>query len=86
MENGTSRVSNVPPGREQTPSAALMCAPRPSVAAFGVVDHHVLGDGKYAGLPLELDPVGGIGRKLYLPGLSAQPGDDVTNRTAATEL
>ncbi len=66
--------------------AALRWAARPSIAALGVVNYHVLGDGKYAGLPLELDPVGGIRRKFDFAGFCAQPGDDVTNRTASTKL
>jgi hypothetical protein len=49
--------------------AAVMWATRPSVAALRVVHYHVPGDGKYAGLSLELDPISGIGRKLHLPGL-----------------
>ena len=65
----------------------LWCGARGrSIIALGVVNHHVLGDGKDAGLPLELDPISRIGRKLHLPGLGPQPGDHATNRTASTKL
>src|SRR5579863_4398849 len=57
-----------------------------SIAALGVVDHDVLGDGKYAGLPLELDQIGGVSGQLHLSGLGPQPGDHATNRTASTKL
>jgi hypothetical protein len=71
---------------KQTLCVTRLWAVRPSIAALGVVNYHVLGDGKYAGLPLELDPIGGVGRKLHLPGLGPQPGDHATNRTASTKL
>jgi hypothetical protein len=71
--------------RPDSQRSSSLWAP-PSIAALGVVNHHVLGDGKYAGLPLELDPIGGVGCELHLPGLGPQPRDDITNRTASTKL
>src|SRR4029077_182361 len=47
---------------------------------------HVFGNGKDAGLSIELDPVGGIRRKLDFPGSCPKPGDHVSNGTAAPEL
>ena len=59
---------------------------QPSIAAFGVMDDHVLGDGKYAGSPLELNPIRGIRSELNLARFCAKPRDDIANRTASTKL
>src|ERR1700758_3519228 len=50
------------------------------------MDDHVFGNGKDAGLPIELDPVVGIRRKLDFAGSCPKPGNHVSNGTAATKL
>ena len=57
-----------------------------SIAALRVVNHHILRDGKYAGLSLELDPVGGVGCKFDDAGFGTKPGDDIPNRTPSAKL
>ena len=57
-----------------------------SIAPPGIMGNHGFGDCKDAGLAIELDPVGGIRRKLDFAGFCPKPGDYVPNRTSPPEL
>ena len=57
-----------------------------SVAAFGIMGYDIFRDSQYAPLPVEFDPVGGIGRKLDCTRFCPETGHYISNWTSSLKL
>jgi len=57
----------------------LICGP-------GIMGYHIFGDGQYALLPFEFDPVSGIGRELGFARFCSKACDCISNRTSSLQL
>jgi hypothetical protein len=51
-----------------------------SVAAFGIMGYHIFRKRQYALLPVEFDPVGGIGGKLNFARFCPKAGNYISKR------
>jgi hypothetical protein len=56
------------------------------ICGLGIMGYDIFRDSQYAPLPVEFDPVGGIGRKLDCTRFCPEAGHYISNWTSSLKL